>query len=159
DRNQFGEQFGAYHLIKMIDFEELNFWFLKPTLTGFDVLRELTVAYIQDCWAHVKAGFQPLQAKIMKYDNDKQFFHAVQQQETVVKYGEIWAKVLWLGAVRRSPPSIATHMALTNEQTESATRLLLLIENIAPVITEEHSSRISELIIQLSASVLCNLIV
>ncbi|KAK9357102.1 hypothetical protein V1504DRAFT_399176, partial [Lipomyces starkeyi] len=124
---------------------------------GFDVLRELAVAYIKDCWAHVKAGFQPLQAKIMKYDNDKQFFHAVQQQETVVKYGEIWAKVLWLACmvVRNSPPSFATCMTLTNEQTESATGLLLLIENITHVITEEHSSRISELIIQLSASILC----
>lgn len=71
DRNQFGEKFGAYYLIEMIDFEELNPWFLKPTMKGFDVLRELTVAYIQDCWAHVKSGFQPLQAKIMKYDNDK----------------------------------------------------------------------------------------
>ncbi|KAK9482211.1 hypothetical protein V1527DRAFT_415667 [Lipomyces starkeyi] len=157
DRNQFGEKFGAYHLIEMIDFEELNPQFLKPTVKGFDVLRELTVKYIQGCWAHVKAGFQPLQAKIMKYDNDKQFFHAVQQQETVVKYGEIWAKVLWLGcmAISNSPPSIATHMTLTNEQTESATRLFLLIENIAHVITEEHSSRISEQIRQLSASILC----
>ncbi|KAK9241552.1 hypothetical protein V1506DRAFT_465881 [Lipomyces tetrasporus] len=156
DRNQFGDKFGAYHLIDLIDFEELSPWFLRPNVTGFDLLKKLTIAYIQGCWAYFKAGFQPLQAKIMKFDDDKQFFHAVQQHQTVAKYGEIWAKVLWLGcmAVRQPPPSVAICMSLTTEQTESATRLLHLIENFGLAITEEHSNRISAQIIQLSASVL-----
>ncbi|KAK9244362.1 hypothetical protein V1506DRAFT_507614 [Lipomyces tetrasporus] len=147
DRNQFDDKFGAYHLIDLIDFEELSPWFPRPNVTGFDLLKKLTIAYIQDCWAYFKAGFQPLQAKIMKFDDDKQFFHAVQQHQTVAKYGERnmgkgpVARVHGCQAASAECRSYACH-SLT-EQTESATRLLHLIENFGLAITGEHSNRIS----------------
>ncbi|KAK9489762.1 hypothetical protein V1508DRAFT_26945 [Lipomyces doorenjongii] len=75
----------------------------------------------------------------MRYDNDKQFFHAVQQEETVAKYGEIWAKVLWLGCMAVKQPQPSMGMILTNEQTESATPLLHMIANTAHMGAERSS--------------------
>ncbi|ODQ68754.1 hypothetical protein LIPSTDRAFT_31150 [Lipomyces starkeyi NRRL Y-11557] len=157
DRNQFGDKFGAYHLIEnVIDFEELKPWFLKPTMKDFQELRRLTVAYLQDCWTHVRAGFQPILAKIMQFDENRQFLHAVQQQQTISNYGEIWAQVLWLAciAVKEYPPSIATGIVLTPEQIQQATRLLRLIENLATDISEEQSKLVMDAIVGLSIAIL-----
>ncbi|ODQ68779.1 hypothetical protein LIPSTDRAFT_108353 [Lipomyces starkeyi NRRL Y-11557] len=117
---------------------------------------KLSVAYLDNCLKDVKAGFQPILAKIMQYDDRKEFFHAVQQQQTVTKYGEIWAQVLWLAcmAVMYDPPSIAREIVLTHEQTEQATLLLGVIDGITTVISEEQSQQAADAIGQLSMAIL-----
>ncbi|KAK9357364.1 hypothetical protein V1504DRAFT_442867 [Lipomyces starkeyi] len=157
DRNQFGDKFGAYYCIEtVVDFEDLSPWLLKPTAAGFRELMKLSVAYLDNCLKDVKAGFQPILAKIMQYDDRKEFFHAVQQQQTVAKYGEIWAQVLWLAcmAVMGDPPSIAREIVLTPEQTEHATELLGVIDGITTVISEEQSQQAADAIGQLSMAIL-----
>ncbi|KAK9349976.1 hypothetical protein V1523DRAFT_442904 [Lipomyces doorenjongii] len=157
DRNQFGDKFGAYYCIEtVIDFEDLSPWLLKPTAAGFRELMKLSVAYLDNCLKDVKAGFQPILAKIMQYDDRKEFFHAVQQQQTVTKYGEIWVQVLWLAcmAVMCDPPSIARQIVLTHEQTEHATELLGVIDGITAVISEEQSQQAAHAIGQLSTAIL-----
>ncbi|KAK9357132.1 hypothetical protein V1504DRAFT_479150 [Lipomyces starkeyi] len=69
DRNQFGDKFGAYYCIEtVVDFEDLSPWLLKPTAAGFRELMKLSVAYLDNCLKDVKAGFQPILAKIMQDD-------------------------------------------------------------------------------------------
>ncbi|KAK9481503.1 hypothetical protein V1527DRAFT_499698 [Lipomyces starkeyi] len=157
DRNQFGDKFGAYYCIEtVVDFEDLSPWLLKPTAAGFRQLMKLSVAYLDNCLKDVKAGFQPILAKIMQYDDRKEFFHAVQQQQSVTKYGEIWAQVLWLAcmAVMGDPPSIARAIVLTPEQTEHATELLGVIDGITTAISEEQLQQAADSIAQLSMAIL-----
>ncbi|KAK9481696.1 hypothetical protein V1527DRAFT_499603 [Lipomyces starkeyi] len=157
DRNQFGDKFGAYYCIEtVVDFEDLSPWLLKPTAAGFRQLMKLSVAYLDNCLKDVKAGFQPILAKIMQYDDRKEFFHAVQQQQTVTEYGEIWAQVLWLAcmAVMGDPPSIARAIVLTPEQTEHATELLGVIDGITTAISEEQLQQAADAIAQLSMAIL-----
>ncbi|KAK9427010.1 hypothetical protein V1505DRAFT_318287 [Lipomyces doorenjongii] len=157
DKNQFGDKFGAYHLIEnVINFEELKPWFLKPTMKGFQELKRITIAYLHDCWTHVSAGFQPILAKIMQFDENRQFLHAVQQKQTILNYGEIWAQVLWLGciAAKEFPPSIATGIVLTPEQRQHATHLLHMIEDLTTDIPEEQSKLVMDLIVRLSIAIL-----
>ncbi|KAK9489581.1 hypothetical protein V1508DRAFT_444480 [Lipomyces doorenjongii] len=90
---------------------------------------------------------------------NRELFHAVQQQQTVTKYGEIWAQVLWLAcmAVMCDPPSIARQVVLTHEQTEHATELLGVIDGIdriTNVISEEQSQQAAHAIGQLSMAIL-----
>ncbi|KAK9242702.1 hypothetical protein V1506DRAFT_555903 [Lipomyces tetrasporus] len=122
DKNQFGEKFGAYILIKTLhDGEELDLLLLKPRTMGFQALKKYTIAYLKTCWGYVSAGFQPLLAKIMK-----KFFRAVQQEQTISNYGEIWAQVLWLGcmAVKESSPSIAKDIISDDVQSTLFTGIL-----------------------------------
>ncbi|KAK9334758.1 hypothetical protein LIPSTDRAFT_276526 [Lipomyces starkeyi NRRL Y-11557] len=117
---------------------------------------KLSLAYLDNCLKDVKAGFQPILAKIMQHDDRKEFFYAVQQQKTVTKYGEIWAQVMWLAcmAVMCDPPSIAREIVLTHEQTEHATELLGVIDGIAAMISEEQSQQATDAIGQLSMAIL-----
>ncbi|KAK9384572.1 hypothetical protein V1515DRAFT_624179 [Lipomyces mesembrius] len=100
DRNQFGDKFGAHHLLEnVINFEELKPWLLKPTMKHFQELKRLTVVYLQDCWTHVRTGFQTILAKVMQFDENRHFLHAVQQQQAILNYGVVWTQVLWLGCM------------------------------------------------------------
>ncbi|KAK9326987.1 hypothetical protein V1520DRAFT_376052 [Lipomyces starkeyi] len=142
--------------LTMVDFEDLFPWLLNPTAAGFRELMKLSLAYLDNCLKDVKAGFQPILAKIMQHDDRKEFFYAVQQQKTVTKYGEIWAQVMWLAcmAVMCDPPSIAREIVLTHEQTEHATELLGVIDGIAAMISEEQSQQATDAIGQLSMAIL-----
>ncbi|KAK9241520.1 hypothetical protein V1506DRAFT_569446 [Lipomyces tetrasporus] len=79
DRNLFGENFGAYHLIEtlMIDFEELSpcFWTTAGTL-----LRAVRVA--EHLLNHANAN-----------NTTRQFFHSVRQRHTVHNYNTVTSDV------------------------------------------------------------------
>ncbi|KAK9482148.1 hypothetical protein V1527DRAFT_383993, partial [Lipomyces starkeyi] len=157
DRNQFGDKFGAYYCIEtVVDFEDISPWLLNPTAAGFRQLMKLSVAYLDNCLKDVKAGFQPILAKIMQYDDRKESFHAVQQQQSVTKYAEIWAQVLWLAcmAVMGDPPSIARAIVLTPGQTKPATELLGVIDSITTAISEEQLQQAADGIAQLCMAIL-----
>ncbi|KAK9357798.1 hypothetical protein V1504DRAFT_436397 [Lipomyces starkeyi] len=150
-------QIGAYHLIEnVIDFEELKPWFLKPTMKDFQELKRLTVVYLQDCWTHVRAGFQPILAKIMQFDENRYvlFVNACFMTKRIMR--QFLHAVLWLAciALKDYPPSIATGIVLTPEQIQQATRLLHLIEDLATDISEEQSKLVMDVIVRLSIAIL-----
>ncbi|KAK9233691.1 hypothetical protein V1525DRAFT_351435, partial [Lipomyces kononenkoae] len=157
DRNQFGNKFGAYRMISDLgDMKELDTWFLKSRTHGFQGLRKHTTAYLETCWINIKAGFQPILAKIMQYDDNKRFFRAVQQKETISDYGEIWAQVLWLGCIsmKDPAPAIAKDVVLTLEQSRYATELLFHIEDTLEMSDDERSRILIAVIASFSAEIL-----
>ncbi|KAK9429522.1 hypothetical protein V1505DRAFT_155857 [Lipomyces doorenjongii] len=123
DKNRFGDKFGAHHLMEnVIDFEELKPWFLKPTMKGFQELKRITVAYLQDCWTHSapdssrswRKSCSSMRTGMLVFHDAlfhgkrimRQFLHVVQQKQAVLNYGEIWAQVLWLGCTLLSKDSM-----------------------------------------------------
>ncbi|KAK9426841.1 hypothetical protein V1505DRAFT_318497, partial [Lipomyces doorenjongii] len=157
DRNLFGEKFGCYYLIEnVIDFEDLGPWFLKPAAKGFEGLKRVATKFLQECLKPIQAGFQPVQAKIMMFDETKPFFHAVQQQQTVENYSHVWAQVLWLACIATKPvqPSIATGIVLTTQQRVHAAHLLAELDNVTSNIGEEQAKTVGALVVELSMAIL-----
>ncbi|KAK9352243.1 hypothetical protein V1523DRAFT_434659 [Lipomyces doorenjongii] len=129
DKNRFGDKFGAHHLMEnVIDFEELKPWFLKPTMKGFQELKRITVAYLQDCWTHSAPDSSRSWRKScssMRTEN-----HETILARGTAKTGslELWGN-LGTGALAG---------LYTPEQRQHATHLLHLREDLTTDIPEEQ---------------------
>ncbi|KAK9494587.1 hypothetical protein V1508DRAFT_350485 [Lipomyces doorenjongii] len=125
DANLFGQHFLGYKLLERLSLEELAHYLHNPQGEAFKLLKWITRQILDDSRAHTTAGFQMMLAKLMSDNDRRDFFHEVQEVQTVEKYSGIWCKVLWVAALAVSEPCTLTrNLTLTADQVKSAEQLV-----------------------------------
>ncbi|KAK9342744.1 hypothetical protein V1522DRAFT_279786 [Lipomyces starkeyi] len=100
DLNQFGIYFFAYKLLEWLDLAELGPLLQTPKVQEFELLKRISLHILHDSRMDTTAGYQVMLTKIMVEDKKRDFFHQVQEQQTVDKYALIWCKILWLACLK-----------------------------------------------------------
>ncbi|KAK9364440.1 hypothetical protein V1509DRAFT_572884 [Lipomyces kononenkoae] len=155
DLNQFGKVFFAYKLLEWLDLGELEM-LQKPDNRSFDILKRIATQILEDSRADATAGFQVMLGKVMAGDEKREYFHEVQERETVEKYGLIWCKVLWLCclAVLNPECTMTRHVILTQDQIKSARESAReLVESLA-LTSDDAYGRSLRAAVELSSHIL-----
>ncbi|KAK9426862.1 hypothetical protein V1505DRAFT_351806, partial [Lipomyces doorenjongii] len=135
DLNQFGIHFFAYKLLEWLDLAELGPLLQTPRVQEFEILKRISLQILNDSRMDTTAGFQVMLGKIMVEDKKREFFHEVQEQQTVDKYALIWCKVLWLACLKvKNQGTMTMNLTLSQDQTRSARELV----NALDLIPDSH---------------------
>ncbi|KAK9241473.1 hypothetical protein V1506DRAFT_465946, partial [Lipomyces tetrasporus] len=131
DLNQFGIYFFAYKLLEWLDLAELGPLLQTPKVQEFELLKRISLHILQDSRMDTTAGYQVMLTKIMVEDKKRDFFHQVQEQQTVDKYALIWCKILWLACLKaKNQGTMTMNLILSPEQAQSAQELVNALELI-----------------------------